>query len=492
MKQIRFLLILPFLLSFANVEARAQCDPVNAISNCTVDELVGELGKRRRAQLAELKAMGEQKVAQASDNVVNTNRATPAPDPFAARLHASYQDFLVPWSFAINSVEESEDGRALIVRFNPFREPPFVGGLTVTASKPELDERVTAAIPEDSRDTEVKRLQDQINDLGDLTFSASVAAETVACTDDKKQCWGRNPKTYRNVLGQVALDLLPTELGSSKRADDAAKKIIDLARDIAPMINKEPAEVLNTKLSDIPSDQRQQIMDAAQGLVDADLADRDTYLKTLGDRGIEHLSALVDNQPQFSLTGSWRDRDKVAGPSEAAATLELQFGRHNLNSVKRGCSLGLSKCVADSLRAIQTGAQDITDKFVLSVSYKWTDRYELTADDVTVPGFTAINAPRIGELSAKLQWGQRLQQRVAGQQARFDINAEGFRMTENGVRTKNDWVGTATLTVPVASNMSIPISLKYGNRPDLVTDVRRHWGAHLGISYRLPWELKGQ
>lgn len=476
MRQFRFFLILPFLVSLANAEARAQCDPVNAILNCTVNELQRGLGDLRRTAMATV----------ADEKVVNTNRATPAPDPFAARLHASYQDFLVPLSFAINSVEETKDGRALILRFNPFREPPLVGGFTLTASKPELDERVTAAIPEGGRDTEVKRLQDKIDDLGDLTFSGSVAAETVECIEGSKRCWGRNPRTYRNILGKVAADLFPTEQAAGTRANEAFTKI-------GALVTAAKA-TFDTKLSEIQAEQRQQIIEAVQKLVEADLADRDAYLKALGDRGLEYLATLIDNQPQFSLTGSWRDRDDVTGPKEAAATLELQFGRHNLNSVKRGngCSSGLSKCVANSLLAIQAGKQDITDKFVLSASYKQTERFELTADDVAVPGFTAINSPRSTELSAKLQWGQRLRQRVADQHARFDINAEGFRMTANGIRTKNDWMGTATLTVPVASNISIPISLKYGNRPDLVTDVRRHWGAHLGISYRLPWELNGQ
>jgi hypothetical protein len=475
----RSLLILPLLWSVAAIQAHAQCDPVNAIESCSANELVRTLGDRSRAEMT---AAAETAAKQTADNVVNTNRATSAPDPFAADLHATYQDFLVPLSFAVSSIEESKDGRALIVRLNPFREPPFVGGFTVTASKPDLDPRIAAAIPEDDRDAEVKRLEEDSDELGDLTFSGSVAAETVECTEGKGRCWGRNPRTYRQVLSSVLLALAPQ--ASSDAADAASTNLGKLLA--------QSGNTFDTKLSEVPSAQRGAVVDAARQLVAADLHDRETYLKLLDDLGIEHLTTLIDNQPQFSLTATWHERDDVAGPTQGAATLELQFGRHNLNRLKHDCKTTLTQCIGESLRAIDAGNSDVTDKFVLSASFKETDRYQLTADNLSIPGFAAIDAPRTRELSAKLQWGQRLKARVADQQARFDISAEGVRLTANGVKEKNDWVGTATLTVPVASNISIPLSLKYGNRPDLLTGVRDSWGAHFGISYRLPWELTGQ
>lgn len=481
MKKIRFPLILSFVWIFSIASAHAQCDPVNAIENCTVNELQRTLGNRAREEL-------RAKNRQAAQAVINTNRATTAPDPFAARLHASYQDFLVPLSFAISSIEESKDGRSLIVRLNPFRKTPsargftIVGGFTITASKPDLDARIAEAIPEDVRDTELKRLSEDIDDLGDLTFSGSVSAETADCKDDGKWCWGRNPRAYGNVLGAALLSLVPP--ASSTEADDAFLRLDGLLQ----AINAD----FDTKLFNVPADQRASIIAAAREAVAADLRDRETYLKLLDDLGIDHLASLIDNQPQLSFTASWRDRDDIAGPTEAAATLEFQFGLHNFNRLKRHCPKPtLNECVGDSLKAIDSGTRDVTDKFVLTASLKDTASYSLSADDIVVPGFVPIDVPRIREFSAKLQWGQRLQPSIAGQRMRLDFNAEGIRVTADGKETKNDWIGTATLTVPVASNISIPISLKYGNRPDLIRDVDKHWGAHLGISYRLPFGLSG-
>jgi hypothetical protein len=33
----------------------------------------------------------------------------------------------------------------------------------------------------------------------------------------------------------------------------------------------------------------------------------------------------------------------------------------------------------------------------------------------------------------------------------------------------------------------VPVSLNYANRPEFLTDQRKRWGAHLGLTYRLPW-----
>jgi hypothetical protein len=89
-----------------------------------------------------------------------------------------------------------------------------------------------------------------------------------------------------------------------------------------------------------------------------------------------------------------------------------------------------------------------------------------------------------------LQWGTRLRTRIANQHARIDVNAEGIRITDGTNRKKNDWIGTATLTIPLMKNMSIPLSLKYGNRQELLGDVDDELSAHFGISYRLPWKME--
>jgi len=407
------------------------------------------------------------------DRVVNTNRATTTPDPFAARVHASYQDFLVPLSAAINTVSESEDGQSFIVRFNPFRQPPWVAGLTVTASKPQLDDRIAANLPADGKDA--TRLEGELVDLGDVTLSGSVARESRTCDIPGISCWGRNPRTYRNLLAKVMLALYPEALSG----DAANTAFLALGELIVP-------QSFDTKLADLPAARRGAVVAAIDALLAAEASDRLAQLKLSEERGVNALASLIDNQPQLAFSATVRDRQRTAGPGENAATIEFQFGGRNLNALTRSCPTLTAPCLVPFLT---TTTPETSGKFVLSASYKEISRYSVTAASLGIDTFTALDIPRGRELAAKLQWGRRLDGMASGQPLRVDVAFEGVRITSGGKSTKNDWVGNATLTIPIAENISVPVSLLYGNRPDLIMSARETWSTHVGISYRLPWEL---
>jgi len=470
--------------------AFAQC--ADNDDDCTVNELQRKLSRAASQKAAQSPDAGlstdelaNKRTDETAKEVENANRATTAPDPFAARLHSSYQDFLVPLSFALNDIMESEDGRALILRFNPFRAPPVVAGLTVTASKAELDERISAAVPEDQRDEAVKRLNEAFEDLDDVTLAGSFAFESSDCKADKSLCLGRNPRTYDEMLSSAFVEIASAGLAAAEIEGQQAAADLRIALQNAGL-------TLNTVLGNITDAAlRDRIKNLIQAATDADQRDSARFLDFLDREGINQLATLLDNQPQFAVTGTWHDRKLTAGPREMAYTVEYQFGFTNLNSVKRGCKTNFADCLGTTLRtAVKTG-DNFSDKFVLSASYKDVSRYQVTGDDVGITGFTAIDGPGHQELSAKLQWGRQLRTRIVGDQySRIDVNAEGIRIMDGNTRKKNDWIGTATLTIPLMKNMSIPLSLKYGNRRELLADVDDELSAHFGISYRLPWEME--
>ncbi|MGH7489633.1 MAG: hypothetical protein ACREMY_29135, partial [bacterium] len=151
----RTLAIVLLTLFASTASAEDTCDMSTfetAVATCS-DVSIGSLqGKLEQQVKARRKAQEAAATAAAETDLSKTNKATTAPDPFASRLHNSYQDFLTPFSFAINKVEESKDGQAVIVRFNPIRnENGLNGGITGTAAKPSILDKVSAAIPEGVR-----------------------------------------------------------------------------------------------------------------------------------------------------------------------------------------------------------------------------------------------------------------------------------------------------------------------------------------------------
>jgi hypothetical protein len=102
-----------------------------------------------------------------------------------------------------------------------------------------------------------------------------------------------------------------------------------------------------------------------------------------------------------------------------------------------------------------------------------------------VTGFMPIDVKSAYELIVKGQGGRQLSQVVQGKPMRADFSLEGHVVEKDGVRNTNRWLATATLTMPLGDNMSIPVSVTYANKTEFLTDKRK-LSAHLGISYRLP------
>jgi hypothetical protein len=421
--------------------------------------------------------------ADVATAVVNSNVATTTPDTFAGVVHSTYQDFLNLWSFAINKVDEAKDGQALVVRFNPLREGRNLLGLSLTVSQPVISDLVGKAIPEAGRAAALARLQDQVGDLDDVTYAAAYSAESTTCSWDQasSRCWGRSPAIYRPMLARVLADAADSNL-------DAVDLTPDEILQFGGLVGADVGSLLKGKLADVKPENRAAVLDflrklAARG-IQSTLQTKARFAKS----GIDKLASLVDNQPQLAATGTYRDPGTYGGPAETGLSLELQFGRDNLNALRRQCP-GSTDCVVQALQALaQSGLS--TDKFVLTATYKRRDRYTLAKLGLEPPvaGFAPIDLKRTSELHAKLQWGRLLDNQVGARNLRFDLSAEGMETQDDNVRTKSRWVATATLTVPLGNQMSIPVSINYANKPEFLTGQRQQLGAHLGLTYRLPWE----
>jgi hypothetical protein len=487
----RFLSLL--LLLFAASVVRGQCTNPET-ENCTVQGALNFYRAKAgvtQVEFVEVKPeVAKAAIESVEDKVKNANRATTPPDAFAGRLHNSYQDFLNLLSFAINDVKESEDGRALVIRFNPKRAGRNMFGLTLTAAEPGLSDDVKKAIPDATRDDVVRKLDGQLGDTDDLTWAGSYSYSTNRCdttVDPRDWCWGRAKSTYRDLLSGLVVPPDLSMIGLEARLTD---ELTDLFKD-------EVVTIKGAKLDQLKkSTDRPQALEIMQKIVENQKA-MENRTKLLSEkRHLALLADLIDNQPQLTATATYRDPGDLGGPIHRAATLEFHIGRQNLNTVRKSCGASkgaaLNNCLLGQLASItDTGIS--TDKIVVVATYSQNRRFQVATLPLepAVADFTPVDVKSTREINVKVQGGRQLSTEVMGQSMRADLSIEGIRTEKDSKRTKNRWVGTLTLSVPIGDNMTVPFSVMYANRSEFLDEKSDKIGAHLGISYRLP-ELFGK
>jgi|GEM_PF-2501303 len=482
------LLIPFFVLLAASVFGQTKpCDPTADAEKktCTVDGAKAFYRALIAPDSSEaLKKEEDNNVAAAQakevEAVKTANRATVAPPTFAARIHNSYEDFLNLFSFAINKVDESDNGQALIVRFNPLREGSTLIGTTLTVTQPSVADVVKNAIPDGVRDKTVTALEKRIGSQNDLTFSASYSAATVRCGIDRPagdRCWGRTPATYRDLVSELLKQFVRFNRESARLAGrlrgqygpgEIDSQIVNDAKDpglvIAVIKDEVASEISATK--------------SAKAIYDANHLDL--------------IATMIDNQPQATGTITVHHPALFGGPRSQAGSVELHFGRVNMNTLRDACrdrkpNQTLGACFRDRLNEYATDGMS-TDKLVFTASYDRAQHYSLASLglDPPVDGFTAINLPQSDVLKVKAQGGRQLGTEMTGKPLRADLSIEGGFNQKGNVRSNNRWVGTVTVSVPFGDMMTVPVSITFANKAEFIGDVKNRIGAHVGLSYRLP------
>ena len=489
MKRTLLSLLTLFVATTAIAQAQ-KCDPENDPNKtCTVGgarAFYREKAATTKPVIAEEEAANNATAMQiTAKNVVTANRATTPPQTFAGRIHNSYEDFLNLFSFAINKVDESDNGQALIIRFNPLRQGDVLIGTTLTAAQPAVSDLVKNAIPEATRDDVVKKLEGRFGDRNDLTYSASVSGATKSCDNTRPataRCWGRTPSTYRPVIDQLLLPLV--------RSDPDA---IHRGRLLSQQFNgRSPTNSQIVQSATSPPEVIRLLKDEAGVERERALTAREIYEAN----HLDLIATMIDNQPQATGTLTVHRPALYGGPRSQSVAVELHFGRMNINTLRERCATKagdeLPTCLHDELAKLAGGGM-ATDKWVFNASYDRALRYQVGSLglDQPVDGFTAIDLARNDVLKVKGQGGLQVPGTdVKGKPMRADFSIEGGFNQKGKVRSDNRWVGTATFSVPFGDMLTIPVSVSWANKSEFVGDVKQHIGAHVGISYRLP-ELFG-
>lgn len=485
------------LLSAATVYGQPQpCNDPDTQDTCTVG---AALVFYREAELRALGIMPRDAVSvdgqvtaaanEAADGVVEANRATTPPDAFAGRVHNSYQDFLNLFSFAINSIEESGDGRALTLRLNPLRDGAHVVGVTFTASKPSVAEAIQNALPDDNRTGLLAEIEGELDDLDDLTLAFSYSTQTLECADKRprERCYGRSPSTYREILSHALRPILAAQPDPGAAVRQNLKQ--RLARLIQPAALATEADAFKhpfTNATDAAT-LRQVVRALAVAEARQTLASKQHF----AELNLDVIPSMIDNQPQVALTASHRRPGPFGGANQTAISAELQYGPDNINALRAECGAAINDaCLSTALqRRLTSGVS--TTKWVVSVAATHASAFniaELTLD-APVTGFTPVHLESAWDIVVKGQGGLRLTRDEDPRGLRGDLSLEGHWAEKGGMRTTNRWVAAATLTVPIVESVSVPVSITWANKPEFLDDEADKIGAHIGLSYRLPKEF---
>ena len=231
------------------------------------------------------------------------NMTMSAPDSFASDLHASIQNFINRFDFAISDVEESEDGQALIVRMNPLQRGRDHLGVTLTVTKPTVSGSVEKAIPEDIRAATVERLEALQEDLDDLTLSLSYSRSTKQCQLEQIQdgrCWGRRVETYKSLLAYAV------EGAAIRRVEgtDPFEMQSALVSSVVGAGLQPTDNVLDLELGAIAEEKRMNVVSQVRHLGEKNGEETDAAQMFFTEAGFKNLGSLVDNQPQLAATVS--------------------------------------------------------------------------------------------------------------------------------------------------------------------------------------------
>ncbi len=531
-------------------DAGQTADPISPLPGETIDAFVGRLtdlaeAKQKKA-VADMKQNGapesvNQEMAAAASAEVAQKPTVAAPPPaFADSVNSSIADFLPWFQFAINEVTSSEDKTSVTAKFNPL--PVGIYGnlsLSTTASEPQVFKPLEDRIVEAAREAERKTLLGRVDDFSDLTLAATYGYQRRGGTwDNTRKLFGRNYELYRKLASELLGEALsasvdfdePTDrLSNTRRAflrehrttlEAAAKE----ANVPVEELGRVPLDAIAKVSPHVHSELVSLLVQQAQLSADVTV----NVQQTIREHKLDAIPAMIDNQPQLLIQGSYRSSDEVIGPDALAITATYEMGSRNFNAALREYRQMKHEGVAASrLKAFEQAVTNRDyrheDKLIFSASYRRNRHYDFShpyVESVAVPGSTtqteiartaAVELPSWDSWRASATW-TRLWPRRPQQTGNLSLAAgaggtalpsvsesDGPRSTfslewvEADQRAKIDGkalendrlIARLSLVVPLPGGMTMPLTVVYSEDPELLKDQDRVFSTHFGISYKM-------
>jgi hypothetical protein len=485
----------------------------------------------------------KQAVESSTAKAIAQKPTTAAPAPaFADRVNTAIADFLPWFQFAVNEVASSEDKMSVTAKFNPIPVGTYGNvSVTATAAQPQVFKALEQMIVEPAREAQRKSLLGKVDDFSDLTIALSYGLQWRAGTwDNTRKLFGRNYELYRNLASELLREALTVPLESVDQATDRVgrarlqiftehKSLLESAAVKDGLARNDFGNIRLATLKSLAPEVHAQLVDVLrqQAELSADVTAK--VLTALQDNKLDALPAMIDNQPQIVVQGSYRASDEIIGRDTMAITANYEMGSRNFNAVLREYHQMQREGSSPPsyLEAFRRGVTNRSyrneDKAIFSVSFRRNERYSFThgyKESVSVPGSTTpveidrtavLNLPRSDDWRASLSWTRLWPRRVekpgtflselpAGlpqlpqvtgrQDPRTTLSIEWVdadqKIKLNGKPLENDrFVARLSLVVPVQGGMTLPLTIVYSNNPEFLKDQDRVLSAHVGISYKI-------
>jgi hypothetical protein len=514
MKSLRIFILLPLFLagSLQALPAAAQETPPALDSDVPKPGMKEKLEdyRERLGKYFEEKfqAKLEQDKKDAPGEVAQKPTAVAPPTVgFSDRVLDTVSDFLPYFQFAINSVTANDDHTAVTAKFNPFDNEFGAWALSATAAEPKLYSPLEQAIEESARDSQSKALLGTVDDFSDVTVGLTYGFQRPAGTfASTRKMFGRNTALYNGLIDEIINSPDPTLEDLHRRfakTEDALAPVRIKLEPFAP--NRDPSQMTIQEIKDHLTPEEydrflSQVVPSSQLLSEVST--------TLQSYGLDALSSFISNQPQATLTLSNQIRKEVLGPDVLSGTVSYEMGTRNFNRVLREYHRTKnSNSALSPLAAFAKVAADPRfsneDKLTFKYTYSWTDEYSFTHPYQVVavdPGTgqetnfdhtASVHSPRVTENHWNVLW-TRLMPKLPfaakvlpeGDAPRFSLSIESVDI--NGDPTRQSHVtGKLGFVFPMADSMSLPITLTYSDRPELLTGQDHVFGAHLGLTYKM-------
>ncbi len=406
---------------------------------------------------------------------------------WADRANQALTDYLPLFQFAVNAIDTDSDQDRVTVSFNPIRNGSHgVIQLRATASKPEVAADFLDLLPDSIRDEEAKAITEQLDDLGDLTFTASYGYQRTAKNKswrDVGWLWGRNYAIYEDLVNELQTGILPPE--SQQARNEASQALLQAENPLIAIHGTIHNKTMSALRVMFPINARN-FADYLT-LIDRLAQTEAAHVRNMATTRLDRLPALINNQPQLNISFSYRKRDGFSGQSGLTAGLTYEHGLHNLNRVARKHQSGTD--LASAFNEVAGNTHE--DRFTFSISYKQLNAlsltHEYTASDTPGSETVGLNLETYQEWQGGLAWSRNLS--WVFQIGDFEISPKiglGLAYTDRSDNPllRDRLLGSLDLVLPVSPGVSFPLTLVYANHGRYRGEVDKELNVHLGLNYK--------
>lgn len=487
-KSILFVLLGNLVLAAGAATAEFQCEDGWTLQECYDKAADDAEAKKKAAQTG---------IAKAEKEMVGETTQKTTPSNMSAQS-GSLIDLLPSFLGAIglDGFNETQAGGLAFDKTFTLGGGPLRLALGGEVQKPTL----FGALEEKLEDLDLRDLRDELDDeQGDFaSVDYRVRLSLEGSVGNRR--FGRDVRRYRDMIDHYYASVTTAAATSPERLPAWAigARSLGGSADDPNTLFRMTVEAFKDEFPERSGAQLTALVEAARGT---------EALLTNVDRTLDQLVDLVNNQPQFLIDVTYKDRQDLTGPTSIEGSLRYEMGMAgNVNDYLRwargsrdpactsawsprpdGTDLPSYACYERYVTVAKKNAAERGNRLSLEVTYEKTDAFTYALPDGNAP--FALDETEKWE--ASLTYGRYLNDfsflRTAASadledRARLDLEAKYEDVSGDPMR-QSRFVATLTLTQAVTDGADLSISAVYANKPEYLGEVDQEVSARFGLKW---------